>query len=192
METKYNEEAFEKALSKYNSPDISTSEKELLEFIFPELCELEDENIRKEIIEFIKEGKGYCCPSSEKRQKWAYWLEKQKETKLTGEEIDDIFKQGQDSVVDNPEKFCLQKKCKWSEEDEKCRNALINICSYPHDEMDGRPWGKWINWLKSLNPKQQWKPSDLELQALEQAMNTVNVGSHFLHTLYDKLKTLSD
>lgn len=66
------------------------------------------------------------------------------------------------------QEFLYGKPAEWSEEDEKYRNALINICLRPHDEIDDRPWYKWANWLKSLperfnlQPKNEWNEEDFE------------------------------
>lgn len=50
--------------------------------IFPELKESEDEEIRKEILSFLREGKPYHCPDSIKRKKWIAWFEKQNKNEL--------------------------------------------------------------------------------------------------------------
>lgn len=118
--------------------------KSVIDSILPKLRESEDEDIRKELIEFIKEGKGYCCPSSEKRQKWAHWLEKQKPVDIRFPNYDNIvekvFGSGNLESWEYDEAKALvalakeellndlqknQKPVEWSEEDENTRNKII-------------------------------------------------------------------
>lgn len=128
----------------------------ICEQIFPELRESEDEKIRKEIIDFLRLPHPQFVGKRD-HEEWISWLEKQKETKLTGEEVDDIFQQGQDSVVDNPEKYGLQKKCEWSEEDEEMRKGIITTLKaninrlYLYDAQGKADHEAKISWLKSLN-----------------------------------------
>ena len=76
------DEAIKVAQRFYNNSVAITNKG--LEDIFPELMESEDERIRKEMIEILKqEAKDF--PSSiiaEKSNKWIAWLEKQDEQKL--------------------------------------------------------------------------------------------------------------
>ena len=61
--------------------------REALETLIPELKESKSEEIKKELLSFLKEGKPYYCPNSTKRQEWAAWLEKQGENTLFNEEM---------------------------------------------------------------------------------------------------------
>lgn len=74
------DEALEKARKRVaTGPQDHTGA--ILKDIFPDFREDEDERIRKEIVTFLKEGTPYHCPNSIIRQKWATWLERQKEQK---------------------------------------------------------------------------------------------------------------
>lgn len=105
-------------------PFMSEYCKEKTEEIIPELKNSEDENIRNEIVKFLKEGEPYYCPNTVKRQGWATWLEKQGEQSRYNGEINDEALQrqlqiwfdkgkcsGRDEVIFHPEDFGLQKQC---------------------------------------------------------------------------------
>ena len=63
---------------KKNWPDSSfTIVREALETLIPEFAELEDERIRKEIIEHIRWSFNFGNCAEEKMQRWITWLEKQ-------------------------------------------------------------------------------------------------------------------
>ena len=86
--------------------------KEILEKIFPELKESEDEKIKKQIIGFIT----YSKILDETKKNWIAWLEKQGEnedkdieTKLSHAHFEGEI-EGRDKVLSNPEKYGLQKQ----------------------------------------------------------------------------------
>jgi len=64
----------EKVIALLNSKELSKEQKEKLESIFPELKESENENVRKEIISYIKAN----VRSDELSESWIAWLENQK------------------------------------------------------------------------------------------------------------------
>ena len=71
--------AIKRARKWHDDQHITIGLKGNLEDIFPELKESEDERIRKDILSFLRTGKPYSCPNSQRRNKWADWLEKQGE-----------------------------------------------------------------------------------------------------------------
>ena len=77
------DEALERAKA-YHRNELAGSRKEMMEYIFPELRESDDERTRNEIIAFIEQaihrGGGTPIPK-EKEDKWLAYLEKQKEQK---------------------------------------------------------------------------------------------------------------
>jgi hypothetical protein len=141
---------------------------QILENLFPELKESEDERIRKAIYNAIK----YL----ETEHSWDFlddnvgildaysWLEKQGEQKPA-----------------------------WSEEDEKMWVQIINeieaIKSNSSTIFEKNIAQDKIDWLKSLKPN-HWKPSDLQLEALESAYKQLPNIQHFLQSLYNDLKKL--
>lgn len=82
------DEAFEKARSiRFGNPQSGTANT-VCEEIFPELCESEDERIRKELIEHVKDQQSSFISAPDCRDKyeeeennkynsWIAWLEKQ-------------------------------------------------------------------------------------------------------------------
>lgn len=84
------DEAIERAKTLYNSVFVNN---DVLEQIFPELKESEDEKIRKELIAFLKEnhetGRAEETWSLSGIERWIAWLEKQKEPDGTWTEEDD-------------------------------------------------------------------------------------------------------
>jgi hypothetical protein len=76
----------------------------------------------------------------------------------------------------------------WSEED---KNMLQSIL----DEYKSMPTEK-RNWLKSLRPQNRWKPSDVQMDAIKDAIdylgeNTKIVRKHLI-LLYGQLKKLKE
>lgn len=74
------DEALERAKKWYNAPNIDkmpTYGNRIIEEIFPELAESEDERIRKEIIKFIDGDYTQRWITDETKASWVAWLEKQ-------------------------------------------------------------------------------------------------------------------
>lgn len=112
----------------------------IVESIFPELKESKDEKIRKEIISAVNI---YCSEYSrgtKVREDMLAWLEKQGKQK--------------------PE---------WGEEDNQmfihCVAVISSNSLYEEAEKE-----KLYDWLKSLRPHKQWKPSEWQLNALNVAI----------------------
>lgn len=140
---------------------------DILEALAPELKESEDERIRKALCEFISDTLGDELDGYDisKNEALAY-LEKQKE----------------------------QKPAEWSEEDERLLTKLMTFVDIEcfDRECNGQDV---INWLKSIRPQPQWKPSEEHLSALLAIFNDPNnIGSQTcqlaLTDLYEQLKKL--
>lgn len=167
--------------------------------VFPELKESEDERIRKHLIARLKplaENDGIFDYLITKDRVLAY-LEKQKEQKPvhTAKEmwkemrlevyaqasgnrhepnysddstkmfslcdIDEIFEKIGDSTVGS-------QSAEWSEEDELMRTAVIQTLKM----FGGRGTTEMqIDWLKSLRPQPHWKPSKVQMKALNEVAN---------------------
>ena len=100
-------EKYEQALSRarqFSEKPLLEDSAGIVEYIFPELAESEDERIKNEIIAFVEQsihrGGGTPIPQ-EQENKWIDWLEKQGEQKPTCLlKVEPKFKVG-DFVVDN-------------------------------------------------------------------------------------------
>ena len=177
------DEALERAKA-YHRNELTGSRKEMIEYIFPQLCESEDEKIRKKLVQFLTDVKNI---SEDSRNSWAVrkgdaemcatflaYLEKQKEKNPTS--FNEPYNPDEYEVVMEGNATSLrhkwQKSAEWSEEDEKMRNLAIEWaetmsgqCSFV--DMDSTDFRKIVTWLKSLRPS--WKPSKEEMQALDVA-----------------------
>ena len=77
------DEAIERALKlKVQNPFDTVGQ--MMEYVFPELAESEDENIRKEILDYIVKATG--C------KRWIDWIEKQGEKSISKVVTDSHFK----------------------------------------------------------------------------------------------------
>lgn len=146
--------------------------QDVIKVLIPELEESEDERIRKELIELIS-----CMHDADPRKKrWIAWLEKQGE----------------------------QKPAEWSEEDKgnlldvKCIIDEIWHDQDVREEIDHSGeeleslW-HWLDniWQKVAYPKPSWKPSEEQIEALENstALNEEQ-GAHLYSLLCDLKKLL--
>jgi len=96
-----------------------------------------------------------------------------------------------------PNRFQLQHKQEWSEEDENMRleaiRVLVSGCERYRRESGCLPsWHIVINWLKSLRPQPHWKPSNEQMCSLKDTIvNTKGYQySVYLPELYEQLKKL--
>lgn len=127
-------------------PDGAYSIQERDEFIFPELAESENEKSRKWLVGLLRKMQFHHCDDEmEMGNKALAWLEKQGEQKP------------------------------WSEEDEKMRNFVINIFkdSQRHgvsETIMPEQFNKIFDWLESLRPQSQWKPSENNLNSLSKVI----------------------
>ena len=83
-----------------------------------------------------------------------------------------------------PERFNLQPKTEWSEEDEKALNSVLSSGKTVLTESNRK-------WLKSLRPQPHWKPSEEQLDALLASYSDEGVYDYdVLKSLYNDLKKL--
>ena len=174
--------AIERAKKWYNAPNIDkmpTYGNRIIEEIFPELIESEDERIRKEIYWFFTQPDTVCD------KRWLAWLEKQnpimaKSPQLGGQksswsEEDDIMKQNCHQmlallrpnsselikdIIDNCHHWLkslknrVQPKQEWSEED---KSKVQRICKYLDEAKkyyaDITEVRECMDWLKSLKQR---------------------------------------
>lgn len=180
----YNER-YEEAKRLYQN--ANNDQKYVLESLFPELKESEDERIRKTLIEYFNAyPKDYF--GGLKKSYLLAWLEKQgEEDKI--EALRTEYEKGRADVI-------TKIKSSWSEEDEKmCKNIL---------ECLRNGWKKlptdilmYESWVKSLRPQNTWKPTKEQMYMLEWLTTNVlddgvvgNKAKEVLNTLIEQLKSL--
>jgi len=152
-----------------------------IEELIPELAESKDEMIIKAIKSavlqltdiYLQEKYGL------KQSDCIAWLEKQGEhanfrNKI---QIGDKVTRNEDGVLVNlsqlkrvakkDEKQGEQKPAEWSEEDERIKDNCISFLGFNKEySPQAECIDECINWLKSLRPHLQWKPSDEQMKAL--------------------------
>ena len=158
------DEALEIAKTLYGSSEPMSGCNVIIETLFPELKESEDEKIRKGIIDFLWKEKIFlqeAHSSVENNPKYRFvmdaiaWLEKQGD------------------------------KPAWSEEDEVKINRIV-ACLENLNVADNDILLKDVDWLKSLKPQNRWKPSDEQMMALLYHCSNGSV----LTSLYNDLNKL--
>ena len=81
----------------------------------------------------------------------------------------------------------IEQKPAWSEEDEEMRlDAIKYLELFDAQGIHGNKTVPCINWLKSLRPQKQWKPSDEQLKQLGKYC----IDNTALTSLYEYLKQL--
>lgn len=166
------EEKFEEAKRLYET--ANTDQRYVLESLFPELAESEDERIRKMLIEFFSKGAEYNSSTNGISDKdIVAWLERQ-----------------------------AQKPAAWSEEDKRKIDRIYSILRQASDTHAFSTLCRLIgdkecielqDFLKSLIPQSQWKPSDEQMDALLVKIpieNSCNKVDNILKSLYSDLKKL--
>ena len=165
--------------------------KEELANLFSELCESEDEKIRKELMEFLS-GKRIISNDLEgiNIDKTLIWLEKQ--GNLTDEDMKEALRTEYEKG--RADAFAEMQK-EWSEEDEELLNIIIdNVKGY--DAYTGGIALKFglhenkIKWLKSIKnrvlTKQEWSKENDGI--LLEIISVLRNSSHWV--LADKLKSI--
>lgn len=177
-------------------------------------CGEEDEKIRNEILEYFTITRARDFVANPERQKWISYIEKQKERKPEWSEEDERMlsrciksvecsKQFADSetykaakdvemnwLKSLPERFNLEPKQEWNEEDEKMLTSFLHkveVCDLLTNKEN-----VWIvKRLKSLRPKPHWRPSEEQMRALKVVVDQHwDVDGDALYSLYIELKEL--
>ena len=134
-EKKY-KEALERAKSILEIGVKDTRDKKIILSFFPELKEINEEEIRKAMINFFKSERkegDTVLHYGVNIESMIAWLEKQGEQKP------------------------------WSEEDERLLNNMVIVIQDYYNKEDAQ---SLISWLKSLRPQTTWKPSDKQMEAI--------------------------
>ena len=181
------DEALERAKRRYDcnpSDGYVGYANQIIEEIFPQLCESEDERMRKMLIERVRTATEWTIGL---RDLILAWLEKQKE-QVTDEsdKIAAAYQLGRSDERKQKE----QKPVEWSEEDE---SILNNITAYGYLNIDD------LEWLKDLpnrfSLRLHWKPSEEQMNRLSSTIAKLrNDGFDYmaenLESIRDGLKKL--
>ena len=204
-EKKY-KEALERAKQFSETPYLEDS-KGIVEYIFPELAESKDEEIRKELIAAFQNGVTYNQISKAKAKDYIAWLEKQGEQKPAEWSKED--ERNFDIIYGIIYNSCnaedasrlltwfkaikdrVQPKQEWSKEDEKIYQSIMDD-TVQENQLDS----KQIVWLKSLKDRYAFKPSEEQMKALNTCImqgeiSYVGQGPE-LQSLYNDLKKLTE
>ena len=142
-------------------PTMRGADKEDAKHYFHELCESEDEMIRKDIVEYLKSR------GASKRWDfniWIAWLEKQGEQPLAWSDEDEKMKSLIISTLTSM--------------------GTLNLERYHHMNLD-----EVKNWLKSLKPN-HWKPSEEQMEALKYFISFHEDHARSLTTKWEEFKNI--
>jgi len=128
--------------------------------MFPELKEIEDERMRKELIRAFKSLNTIKIWNGIERVDILEWLEKQGEQKPA-----------------------------WSEEDEMNLRRLMLYLSC-REKIIPEVKSKYTDWFKSLKDRHTWNPSDEQMEALKGVVQEGVFRFGILESLYQDLKKL--
>lgn len=213
------EEKLEEAKRLYKT--ANADQRYVLERLFPELAESEDEMIRNWLIDTIKQvpNDSIEWDAIDKSSVLA-WLEKQGEHKRFRDsiQIGDEVTRNKDGVIVNISQ--LKRKAKkdngipkpsfdeaqgtpivekmsddWSEKDDVTLIETIKLLKDPSLYVAcPNLKEEVINWLKNLKPQSTWKPSNEQMVALEYYMHALVCNEHkeILFGLYADLKKLRE
>ena len=211
------DEAIERA-KKLQKTCNSTAVVGWCEYIFPQLKESEDEKIRKALLRWLQSN-SYTSIAGIQIKNVIAWFEKQGEHKrfrdsiqvgdnVTKNEYNELINLSQLNRVAKQNADILEKqgnqKPTWSKDDEKKRNLLIGILNVNHPnghfkvnpigttDMEAMSKDELVSWLKSLNKKYTWKPSDDDINLLkevEQALLGKDCHNRFVDFMW-KLKKI--
>ena len=90
-----------------------------------------------------------------------------------------------------------QPKQEWSEEDENIKESIITGLEMLKDGASDKSlialYNKKIEWLKSIRPQSQWKPSEEQMEALyEETQKSNRIKDDRIVSLYNDLKKLME
>ena len=174
-EKKY-KEALEKARRLQNGEGVEVLQGDsIVEALFPELKESEDEKIRSEIMQYLWDlyHKDFCppTPSIDTCDKWLAWLEKQGDVSKAyelgfteGKRIKNkewLEKQGEQKPTDKGQtnknlqdndfrRMFEQKPIEWSEEDLICLGYLADFVDKNGDDFYGENKPNVVKWIRSF------------------------------------------
>lgn len=201
-----NEEKYKEAIERAKNIYCASECKDILctlETIFPELLEIKDEKIRKDIIAFIKEN----YPSA---KSWIAWLEKQRPSDAALEYLKENHSPSEVSdfqaalnisvalaydkgMADATAKMQEEQEVTWTEDDEMVINAITQLMKdderinkWESTYVDGgntevkfEHIASWLQSLKSrMQPQNCWKPSKEQMVALRWILLNIPYNTH--------------
>jgi len=129
------------------------------------------------------------------------WSEKEKNEMFSDiiTAIRAYYKCEREDLIEYFKNTHLCPKQEWSEEDEKMRAAVLQLitdsekencwnCVYCNDKEIY--FSDIISWLKSLRPQKQWKPSEEQMDALNDVISSRDIKYDVLSELWKDLKQL--
>lgn len=151
--------------------------KETVNRVFVE--ETTDEEIREGIMNFVRDPEIAQVLDDGVQEVWLRWLEKQ----TTANEMQTKCKQNANDL-----------QTELGEEDEKIKNVSIAFLE-EFKEKGYENAMMCIDWLKSLRPQPHWKPSEEQMEMLEDAIayygdSWLSRKQKILESLYEDLKKL--
>ena len=182
------EKRYKEALSKAKDM-LSYKEvrQEDMEYLFPELKN-NDERIRKTLIDFFSKGAENGEQTNGIYDKDIIaWLEKQGE-KPQGKSALEASKE---KKIDNANK--VEQSSAWSEEDDYNVQCLVaKVTSDIQNGNVGRNQ-ELIDWLKSLKERCTWKPSNIQMECLHDAVEHYHKNGYpasKLNELYEQMSKI--
>ena len=121
-----------------------------------------------------------------------YWETSRAVYPATKEQRDLLFQkmkeEGYEWDAEKKELKKIEQKPAWSEEDEETMSGLLSFLLINTSDQ----WTNYGNWLKSLKERYTWKPSDEQMEALDEAVHGKISESNALWYLYNDLKKLTE
>lgn len=178
----------------------------MLESLFPELAESENERTRKELIDTIN----LFAISKENRDKYISWLEKQggkqkPQRQIAAEAKEAMYysptdKDIKEQILTEYEKVkadtIAEKQAVWGDEDEEMKDSLVHFLQLYGDLQFSKPVKQsMIDWLKSIRSNNKWKPTKAQMDVLLGEVIVWKKGCPkqiVFESLYNDLKKLMD
>ena len=178
-----------------------------LEYLFPELKESEDERIRKEIIEYLKDERDAFPRERDDFQRWLAWLEKQNHDgkKWIYEDVylkekEQLIQDGIDEVLENPQKYGLEKKGEKTIPKDVDDAALqyVDTCTVDgevtHDNITEPYWNNLsmmaaykAGWIEKQCKKSEYDPYKATVESIAEMCKKYSTSSD-LQDFYDNIK----
>lgn len=193
----FNKGCLEEAKRLYKT--ANADQRYVLEKLFPELRETEDEKIRKNLINFLDAvwhlGKNANFDEHSKADcaEWISWLEKQEGCEHIRKDWLEHIKQSwyKEGFIDG--KYSGGTSKEWTINDAATLKEIIDFFENGTVKLQ-HDLSLYASWLKSIRPQNTWKPSDEQIMALRWVLNHIPYDSHKeeISGLLEQLKKLKE